>query len=122
MDWNLPTKIAAALTAFVTIGGFAWAFGDNTGYRPWLKKEMQEFTARDFKLVMDQTQQNTLAIAKSQFDTLWGKRQFNELNFDEKVSLCKNAQILQYNVTDNDGNLVCTKDGEPVLTFNSLVK
>ena len=122
MTYKDILKLSALITAVTVIGGAAWAFGDKTGFRPWLKFEQNEFTARDFKLVLDQTQQNTLAIAKSQFDTLYGKSQFNNLNFDEKISLCKNAQILQYNVTDDAGNLLCTETGEPVITFKSTVK
>jgi len=116
------TKIAATLTAGMTLAGAAWVFGDNTGYRPWLKREMQNFTANDFKLVMDQTQQNTLAIAKQEFDLLWGQRKFGALDFEQKITLCKDAQLLRYGVTDESGVPICTKEGEPILTFKPTQK
>ena len=122
MDTSILTKASASLTAVIALGGALWVFGDDTGYRPWLKKEMQDFTARDFKVVMDQTQQNTLAIAKNQFDILWGQRKFGALDFEQTTSLCKNAQILNYAVADNTGALICTKDGQPVITFKAPVK
>lgn len=108
--------VMGALSSFV-FG--AWAFGDKTGYRPWLKLEQDSFVANDLKLVMEQTEQNTLAMAKLQFDILWGKKQFGGLNFEEKVSLCKTAQILGYNLRASDGSPECTADGEPVFTFQS---
>jgi len=122
MDFSPVTKVSATITALVTLGGLAWGFGDATGYRPWLKREQETFTANNFKLVMDQTQQNTLAIAKSQFDVLWGQRKFGALDFEQTTSLCKNAQILNYAVTDNTGALLCTKDGQPVITFKAPIK
>lgn len=97
----------------------AWAFGDKTGFRPWLKFEQDAFVSNDLKLVMDQTEQNTLAMAKIQFDILWGKKQFGGLNLDEKTSLCKAAQILSYTVRNPEGDRECTEDGEPILTFQS---
>jgi len=115
-------KASALYTAMGVLLGGAWAFGDNTGYRPWLKKEMQEFTARDFQKVMDQTQQNTLAITKNEFDLLWGQRTHGELDFDAKVKLCTDAYILKYSVTDEEGNLICTAEGAPILTARSTVK
>lgn len=116
---NIITKTSATAAAIVSLGTLAWAFGDNTGYRPWLKKEQNEFTQKQFQIVMDQTQQNTLAISKNKFDLLYAKQVFGELTFDEKVSLCKDAQILGYVVTDKDGGLMCTKEGEPIITFRS---
>lgn len=115
--WTLPTKIVVFFTALATIVGAAWAFGDKTGYRPWLKLEQNEFTQKQFQTVMDQTQQNTLAIVKSQFDLLYGKKQFGELTWDEKMALCKNAQILNYTVVDDQNRQICSEDGTPVLTF-----
>lgn len=112
-------KAASVYSALAVLIGAAWAFGDNTGYRPWLKKEMQEFTARDFQMVMDQTQQNTLALAKSEFDRLWAQRKFGELSFEEKISLCKTAQILKYDLRTDDGSRECTEEGEPIFTFKS---
>lgn len=107
--------IYGAITAFMT---GAWAFGDNTGYRPWLKKEMQEFTAKDFKLVMDQTQLNTLAIAKQEFDLLEEKAERGvDLSYEEKRDMCKNAQILDYPVQGCE-----SKTGEPVLVVRSNAK
>lgn len=95
----------------------AWAFGDKTGYRPWLKLEQNAFINNDLKLVMDQTEQNTLALAKVQFDILWGKKQFGELAYEDKVSLCKSAQILQYDLRKEDGSPECSPNAEPILTF-----
>ena len=122
MDTTVITKFSATVTAVVALAGMGWAFGDKTGYRPWLKMEMQDFTAHDFKLVMDQTQQNTLALAKTQFDILWGQRKFGALDFEQKTSLCKAAQILNYAVTDEAGVPICNKDGQPIITFKSTVK
>lgn len=112
-------KWGAVVGALGVIGGAGWAFGDKTGFRPWLKMEQKAFTEQEFKLVMDQTEQNTLAMAKLQFDILWGKKQFGGLNFDEKVSLCKSAQILNYDIRTPDGSPECTADGEPIFTFQS---
>ena len=122
VDTSILTKISAAATAIVALAGMGWAFGDKTGYRPWLKMEMQDFTSHDFKLVMDQTQQNTLAIAKNQFDILLGQKKFGVLTYEQSSSLCKTAQILNYVVTDDNGALLCTKDGQPIITFKAPVK
>lgn len=110
---------AAVVTALSSLIFGAWAFGDKTGYRPWLKLEQNAFVTNDIKKVMDQTEQNTLALAKIQFDILWGKREFGGLNFEEKVSLCKSAQILTYDVRNAKGEPECTQDGEPILTFQA---
>lgn len=113
------------LTASAVMGALsslifgAWAFGDKTGYRPWLKMEQDAFAASEFKLVMDQAEQNTLAMAKIQFDILWGKREFGGLNIEEKTSLCKAAQILNYTVRNATGDRECTEAGEPILTFQA---
>lgn len=119
MDTSKILTAAAVVGAIVTLGGFAWAFGESTGYRPWLKKEQDQFSKSQFQLVMEQTQQNTLSIEKGKFDILLDKRKYGELNFDEKVSLCKSAQILEYDVTDEGGRPICT-EGQPVIIFKSL--
>lgn len=110
-------KAAAVYSALAVLVGAAWAFGDNTGYRPWLKLEQNEFTSRDFKLVMDQMEQNTLAITKQEFTYLEDKKEHGaELTWEEKRDFCKGAQILEYPVEG------CAKDGEPVLIERSKVK
>lgn len=116
-------NVSAMLLSLVALGGIAWGFGETTGYRPWLLREQNEFTSKRFQLVMEQTQQNTLALSKSSFDILWGKREFGKdpLTFEEKVSLCKDAQILDYDVLNEEGMPEC-KDGQPVLIFKALPK
>lgn len=118
----MPTKIAAFIAGVVAIVGAAWAFGDQTGYRPWLKREMQEFTNKDFRQIMDQTQQNTLAIEKGKFDLLYSKKQFSELTFDERIALCRSAAVLDYSVTNEEGEPICSEKGEPIVVFTSPVK
>ena len=118
IDSKSILKSAAVYGAVAALVTGAWAFGDNTGYRPWLKREQQEFTSKDFHLVMEQTQINTLAIAKQEFNLLEEKAQRGgELTYEEKRDLCKNAQILEYPVEG------CQKDtGEPILVTRSKVK
>jgi len=111
ISWQLPLKLAAYITAFGIIGSAAVVLGDATEWRPVILKE--------FKVAMEQTEQNTLAMAKLQFDILWGKKQFGGLSFEEKVSLCKTAQILNYNIRTPDGSPECTPNGEPIFTFQS---
>jgi hypothetical protein len=111
IDWQSPFKLAAYITAFGVIGGASLALGDATGWRPVILNE--------FRVAMEQTEQNTLAMAKLQFDILWGKKQFGSLSFEEKVSLCKTAQILNYSLRTEKGEPECTPNGEPILTFQA---
>lgn len=107
-------KASALYSAFGVLFAGAWAFGDNTGYRPWLKLEQNEFTTKQFQLVMDQTQQNALANARQDFIYIEGKKDRGvELTWEEKRDLCTNARILEYPVEG------CNKDGEPIITFES---
>lgn len=118
MDWwNLPTKIAAAIAGSVAIVGAAWAFGDSTGYRPWFLFEQNDFTSKKFQLVMDQTQQNTRALAQFKFDELWGLRKYGELTWEQKMSMCSLAATLNYTVVDDQNRQICSNDGTPVLVF-----
>lgn len=107
-------KAAAVYSAAAVLVGAAWAFGDTTGYRPWLKVEQNEFTANQFQLVMDKTQQNALANARQDFIYIEGKKDRGvELTWEEKRDFCTNARILEYPVEG------CNKDGEPIITFES---
>lgn len=108
---------AAAVTALLTLGGIAWAFGETTGYRPWLKLEQDDFTSKQFHSVMDQTQQNTRALAQFKFDELWGLRTHGELTWEQKMSLCSLALTLNYTVVDNQNRQICSNEGTPVLVF-----
>lgn len=120
METQKIITTSALIAAVVTLGGFAWAIGDNTGYRPWLKREQSEFTDKQFKLVIDQTQQNTRALAQLKFDELWGLRKFGALTWDQKVNLCSLALTLNYTIVEEDGcRKICSDDGTPVLTAPS---
>ena len=122
MDTSILTKASATLAAVVSIGGALWVFGDDTGYRPWLKKEMNNFTAHDFKVVMDQTQLNSQLLAKFDYEKLTDPKRATPLTFEDKMAICKDVQILGYSVADAAGNQFCTKDGQPVITFKAPVK
>lgn len=114
MNTHPLTTTAALATALVTLGGLAYAFGDSTGYRPIFKKEFIGFIQGEFQMAMDQTQQNTLAIARQEFVYIEGKKDRGaELTWEEKRDFCTNAKILEYPVEG------CTRDGEPIITFQS---
>lgn len=107
---------ASLVAALVTLGGLTYTFGDKTGWRPIIKKEFVGFIEGEFKVAMDQTEQNTLAIAHSRFNILFDKKRINKepLTMDEKISLCKDALILKYEVIDANGQPYC-KDGKSIL-------
>lgn len=121
MTLNTKTvlKAAALYTAMGILLGGVWTFGDKTGFRPWLKFEQNDFTTRDFQKVMDQTQQNTRALAQFKFDELWGLRKFGELTWEQKMSLCSLAVTLNYTVVDDQNRQICSDDGTPILSFQS---
>lgn len=107
-------KAAALYSAMAVLVGAAWAFGDNTGYRPWLKLEQEDFTKSRFQLVMEQSQQNALANARQDFIYIEGKKDRGvELTWEEKRDFCTNALILGYPVEG------CDKEGDPIITFTS---
>jgi len=108
---------AAVITALGVITWSAWSFGDDIGYRPIIKKEFIGFINNEFQLAMDQTKQNTLALAKNQFDILWGKKEHGGLDYEERVSLCTSAKILEYKVIDQNGQPECAENGKPILKF-----
>jgi hypothetical protein len=104
-------KIAAVLTALVTIGGYGLAFGNVTRLRPVLIYEFQD----GLQLVMDQTQKNTIALASQEFTRLEDKLiRGGQLSWPEKRDFCTNALILDYPVSGSYG-IVCTPDGKPDL-------
>lgn len=119
MDWDTPKKIAGVLTASTVIVGAAWAFGDNTGYRPWLKLEQDNFTQKQFQLVMDQTQQNTRALTQFKFEELWALRKLGELTWDQKMAMCSYALTLNYTVVDDQNKEICSDDGTPILSYRN---
>lgn len=114
MTTSKAVKLYAAVGAIVGLGSYAYAFGDVTGLRPWFKFEQDKFTQSDFQLVMDKTEQNTLANARQDFIYIEGKKDRGaELTWEEKRDFCTNALILGYPVAG------CNKAGEPVITFSS---
>jgi hypothetical protein len=118
MDVSRIVTISSVFGAVVILAGFAWAFGDDSGYRPIIKREFERFLGVEFKLAMDQTEQNTLAIARQEFNYIEEKKlRGGLLTYEEKRDFCKNAQILQYPVEG------CALDtGEPIFTKRSKVK
>lgn len=107
-------QAAGLVTAMTVLGGAAWQIGEVTQLRPALIKELKD----GLKIAMDQTQINTLAIAKQEFDQIEGKIDHGaELTYEEKRDFCKNAQILDYPVLGCD-----SKTGEPNLIKRSAVK
>lgn len=114
MDTSKVVTLYAVVGAIVGLGSYAYAFGDVTGMRPWFKFEQDRFTQSDFQLVMDKTEQNTLANARQDFIYIEGKKDRGvELTWEEKRDFCTNAKILEYPVEG------CSKDGDPIITFTS---
>lgn len=113
MSSIFESKILRAATlygALALLGGGAWAFGENTGYSPVLKRDFIGFMNKEFKMAMDQTEQNTLAIANQSFIRIEEKKDRGaELSWEEKRDYCTNARILQYPVQG------CLPDGQPNL-------
>lgn len=108
-------KWGAVISALGIIGGAALAFGDKTGFRPWLKMEQDAFTSKEFKLVMDSVEALTYANAASEFGRLEERlKRGDKLSWEEKRDFCTNAQILSYPVEGSYG-LTCTKSGQPNL-------
>lgn len=121
MDKKIIT-LYALVGAIIGLGGYAWAFGDSTGLRPWFKFEQDRFTQKEFQMVMDQNQQNTRALAQFKFDELWGLRKHGELTWEQKMSLCSIALTLNYTVVDDENRSICSDKGTPILTFQSPAK
>jgi len=102
----MKNTVKAIITAGAVFGAIssiaygAWKFGDYTGVRPIIKLEFSKFRDSEFKLAMDQAQQNTLAIVKNEFGYLQDKLKYGELTFEEKESRCKAAQILEYTTVE----------------------
>lgn len=115
-------NVCAVLLSLVTLGGIAWAFGESTGYRPWLLKEQNDFTGKQFQVVMEQSQQNTRALVQFKFEELLGLMKLggSGLTWDQKVSMCSYAYTLGYTVTDESAREICDKEGQPVVIFNSI--
>ena len=84
------TKLAGTITALGIIGGAAWGFGDYTGTRPALLRELQ--------MVMDQTQQNTDSINTRELIDLEEKRKWATLTVEENLRRCQLAKALDWNV------------------------
>lgn len=104
-------RLATLYGAVVVLAGGAYAIGENTGYRPIFKKEFIGFMDTEFKLAMDQTEQNTLAIANQKFIYIEEKKDRGaELTWEEKRDFCITAKILQFPVQG------CLPDGQPDLT------
>ena len=100
----------AVFTALSGMAYGAWQFGDYTGIRPIIKLEFVKFRDSEFKMAMDQAEQNTLAITRQEFNYIEDKKDRGvDLTWEEKRDYCKGAQILGYPVEG------CTKEGEPVL-------
>lgn len=78
----------AVLSALSGMSWAAWSFGDATGYRPALIKEL--------RMVMDQTEQNTLAAERLEFNNLDGQYKNGALDNDQKQKRCQLAYDLRY--------------------------
>lgn len=98
MNINSKTilKTAAVYSALMVLVGGAWAFGDKTGYRPWLLGEQNKFTTEQFQLVMDQSQQNTQAVLSLEFWRLDDQRKLGNLDDEKFQKYCQIAQLLRY--------------------------
>lgn len=96
IDTNTIIKTSAIYAALAVLLGGLWTAGEATGYRPWLKKEMQEFTQRDFQQVMEQSQQNTQSVLALEFWRLDDKRKLGNLDDENFQKYCQIAQLLKY--------------------------
>lgn len=118
IDSKIILTFAAYLAALGVIGTTAWAIGEVTGLRPALIRELNE----KFKIAMDQTQLNTIAITKQEFNILEERlKRDGILTWDEKRDYCTFALILKYPVDDSNG-FRCTSDGIPDLVTRSKAR
>lgn len=76
------------VAAIGVVSGAMYTVGDSTGYRPIIKNE--------FRLVMEQMQQNSQAVLQIQFQLLEEKRQRGGLTFLELQQYCDLAKTLGY--------------------------
>lgn len=88
-------QAAAVLGAIIMIGGVAWAFGENTGYSPVLKKDFIGFISKDFKVAQDTTQQLVKAVQWIELENLEKLYATSILDDQKKQKRCLLAYQLQ---------------------------
>lgn len=88
-------QVAAVLTSILIIGGTAWAFGENTGYSPVLKKDFIGFISKDFKVAQETTQQLVEAVQWLELENLEKRYTVGLLTPQDKQKRCLLAYQLQ---------------------------
>jgi hypothetical protein len=95
MDWQKIIAASAIAGAVVTLTGLAWAFGDDSGYRPIMKREFIGFISKDFKMAQDTTQQLIKSVQWLELENLEKLYLGGVLTDQEKQKRCLLAYQLQ---------------------------
>jgi len=89
-------SIAAAISAITTV---AWGFGEFTGVRPAMIKELQSVQLQligDLDSAKSQIDQLSNSLLLLQFQDLMKKREYAPLTFIEQQEMCRIARVLGY--------------------------
>lgn len=92
---NKILRASALVGAVIMLAGVAWAFGDDSGYRPIIKREFVGFISKDFKMAQDTTQQLVKSVQWLELDNLEKLYKNGVLSDQEKQKRCLLAYQLQ---------------------------